>query len=138
MFTAHQAKGIGYAMSTEPELRFTLDIAQQTGKMSAVNTPQLQTPAAIHLSVHPVRNCAWRQCSSVMMHMLALQHAGVILDPVYSGKAVYQMVQQMQEEPDAWHGKVMWGLEQVMVVEIMWMVYGACGWEHFDHCSNLK
>lgn len=62
MFTAHQAKGIGYAMSTEAELRFTVDVAQQTG---------------------------------------------VILDPVYSGKAVYQMVQQMQQDPGAWRGKVL-------------------------------
>lgn len=31
---------------------------------------------------------------------------GVILDPVYSGKAVYQMVQQMQQDPGAWRGKV--------------------------------
>lgn len=31
MFTAHQAKGVGYAMSTEAELRFSVDVAQQTG-----------------------------------------------------------------------------------------------------------
>jgi hypothetical protein len=30
----------------------------------------------------------------------------VILDPVYSGKAVYQMVQQMRDDPGAWRGKV--------------------------------
>jgi hypothetical protein len=30
----------------------------------------------------------------------------VILDPVYSGKAVYHMVQQMRDDPGAWRGKV--------------------------------
>lgn len=34
IFAAHQAKGLGYAMSSEAELRFTLDVAQQTGGMS--------------------------------------------------------------------------------------------------------
>jgi D-cysteine desulfhydrase family pyridoxal phosphate-dependent enzyme len=59
ILTAHQAKGIGYAMSTEAELQFTVDVAQ---------------------------------------------HTGIILDPVYSGKAVYNMVQQMREDPNAWRG----------------------------------
>jgi hypothetical protein len=31
LFTAVQAKGSGYAMSTDAELQFTLDTAQQTG-----------------------------------------------------------------------------------------------------------
>ena len=30
----------------------------------------------------------------------------MILDPVYSGKAVYQMVQQMRDDPTSWRGKV--------------------------------
>jgi len=38
MLTAHQAKGIGYAMSTEAELQFTVDVAQQTGALLAVQT----------------------------------------------------------------------------------------------------
>lgn len=35
LFTAVQAKGSGYAMSTDPELQFTLDTAQQTGLLSS-------------------------------------------------------------------------------------------------------
>jgi 1-aminocyclopropane-1-carboxylate deaminase/D-cysteine desulfhydrase-like pyridoxal-dependent ACC family enzyme len=38
--------------------------------------------------------------------MLASKCAGVILDPVYSGKAVYHMVQRMQEDLAAYRGKV--------------------------------
>jgi hypothetical protein len=34
LFTAVQAKGSGYAMSTDAELQFTLDTAQQTGQPS--------------------------------------------------------------------------------------------------------
>lgn len=32
MFRAVQAKGQGYALSTEEELQFTLDVAQATGQ----------------------------------------------------------------------------------------------------------
>lgn len=35
LFTAVQAKGSGYAMSTDAELQFTLDTAQQTGQQSS-------------------------------------------------------------------------------------------------------
>ncbi len=30
---------------------------------------------------------------------------GIILDPVYSGKAFHYMVQEMQQQPEAWRGR---------------------------------
>eukprot|EP00878_Enallax_costatus_P016119 GHUV01016906.1.p1 GENE.GHUV01016906.1~~GHUV01016906.1.p1 ORF type:complete len:353 (+),score=116.29 GHUV01016906.1:1288-2346(+) len=60
LLTAHQAKGIGYALSQEEELRTMRDVALATG---------------------------------------------VILDPVYSGKAVHQLLMCIAAEPDYWRGK---------------------------------
>lgn len=31
--------------------------------------------------------------------------AGVILDPVYSGKAYHTLIQDMQQAPDKWRGR---------------------------------
>ena len=60
LFTAIQAKGSGYAISTEEELAFVKEVAETTG---------------------------------------------VILDPVYSGKALYQFMQDVAREPSAWANK---------------------------------
>ncbi|KAK4488986.1 hypothetical protein RD792_004777 [Penstemon davidsonii] len=54
------AKGLGYAMNTDEELKFVSDIAQATG---------------------------------------------VVLDPVYSGKAAYGMIKDMNENPEKWQGR---------------------------------
>ncbi|PKI53444.1 hypothetical protein CRG98_026134 [Punica granatum] len=56
----HNAKGLGYAISTAEELKFVKDIATATG---------------------------------------------VILDPVYSGKAAYGMMKDMTENPKNWEGR---------------------------------
>jgi D-cysteine desulfhydrase len=60
LFVAKQAKGVGYALSTEEELKFTLDVARATG---------------------------------------------VLLDPVYSGKALYQLLEEMRAAPAEWRGR---------------------------------
>ncbi|KAL7098277.1 hypothetical protein ACP275_09G006700 [Erythranthe tilingii] len=54
------AKGLGYAMNTEEELKFVGEIAESTG---------------------------------------------IVLDPVYSGKAVYGMMKDMAENPEKWEGR---------------------------------
>ena len=54
------AKGLGYAISTEEELAFVHDVARTTG---------------------------------------------VILDPVYSGKALYTFVRDVKKNPDRWLNK---------------------------------
>jgi 1-aminocyclopropane-1-carboxylate deaminase/D-cysteine desulfhydrase-like pyridoxal-dependent ACC family enzyme len=59
-FTAIQAKGVGYALSTADELRTVADVALASG---------------------------------------------VVLDPVYSGKAVHCLLAAMRAQPDAWRGK---------------------------------
>ncbi|XP_030454933.1 bifunctional D-cysteine desulfhydrase/1-aminocyclopropane-1-carboxylate deaminase, mitochondrial [Syzygium oleosum] len=56
----HNAKGLGYAMSTSEELKFVKDVATATG---------------------------------------------VVLDPVYSGKAAYGMMRDMAENPAKWEGR---------------------------------
>jgi 1-aminocyclopropane-1-carboxylate deaminase/D-cysteine desulfhydrase-like pyridoxal-dependent ACC family enzyme len=60
LFTALQAKGSGYAISTREELGFVKEVAETTG---------------------------------------------VILDPVYSGKALYQFTQDVLKDPSKWLGK---------------------------------
>ncbi|KAL8233202.1 hypothetical protein R6Q57_002980 [Mikania cordata] len=55
-----KAKGLGYAMSTDEELKFVKEIAETTG---------------------------------------------VILDPVYSGKAAYGMMKDMAKNPTKWEGR---------------------------------
>ena len=37
--------------------------------------------------------------------MFPLFLAGIVLDPVYSGKALYSFMKEMQAEPDAWRGR---------------------------------
>ena len=32
-------------------------------------------------------------------------HAGIILDPVYSGKALYHFSQDVRQDPGAWQGR---------------------------------
>ncbi|KAL3820379.1 hypothetical protein ACJIZ3_006284 [Penstemon smallii] len=54
------AKGLGYGMNTDEELKFISDIAQATG---------------------------------------------VVLDPVYSGKAAYGMIKDMNQNPEKWQGR---------------------------------
>lgn len=56
----HNAKGLGYAMSTAEELNFVKEVATATG---------------------------------------------VVLDPVYSGKAAYRMMRDMAENPMKWEGR---------------------------------
>ncbi|KAK4781975.1 hypothetical protein SAY86_016077 [Trapa natans] len=56
----HNAKGLGYAISTAEELKFVKEVATATG---------------------------------------------VILDPVYSGKAAYGMMKDMAENPKNWEGR---------------------------------
>ncbi|XP_030541175.2 bifunctional D-cysteine desulfhydrase/1-aminocyclopropane-1-carboxylate deaminase, mitochondrial [Rhodamnia argentea] len=56
----HNAKGLGYAMSTAEELKFVKEVATATG---------------------------------------------VVLDPVYSGKAAYEMMRDMTENPKKWEGR---------------------------------
>ncbi|KAF8014581.1 hypothetical protein BT93_H0414 [Corymbia citriodora subsp. variegata] len=56
----HNAKGLGYAMSTAEELKFVKEVATTTG---------------------------------------------VVLDPVYSGKAAYGMLRDMAENPTEWEGR---------------------------------
>ncbi|KAI3436499.1 hypothetical protein D9Q98_005916 [Chlorella vulgaris] len=60
LFRAVQAKGAGYAISREEELRAVAKVAAATG---------------------------------------------VILDPVYTGKAVHMLLQEMRERPEAWQGR---------------------------------
>lgn len=60
LLRAIQAKGDGYALSTEEELQTVMDVAQATG---------------------------------------------VILDPVYSGKAVHAMLAEMTQHPHEWLGR---------------------------------
>lgn len=60
MVHAVQAKGQGYALSSEEELQTTVAVSQQTG---------------------------------------------IVLDPVYSGKALHQLLRDMQESPDEWQGR---------------------------------
>ena len=60
LFRAIQAKGHGYAISTEEELSFVKEVAETTG---------------------------------------------IILDPVYSGKALYQFAMDVQKDPKAWEGR---------------------------------
>lgn len=60
MFTAVQAKGAGYAMSTAEELEAIQQIALTTG---------------------------------------------IIMDPVYSGKALHKLLQDMRANPEEWRGR---------------------------------
>ena len=60
LFSALQAKGQGYAMSTKEELTFVKEVAETTG---------------------------------------------IILDPVYSGKALYGFVEDVLKNPSEWAGK---------------------------------
>lgn len=57
LLTCHQAKGVGYAMATEEEMRVTAKVAATTG---------------------------------------------VVLDPVYSGKAMHGLLGAMAADPSAW------------------------------------
>lgn len=60
LFEAAQAKGSGYAISTQEELEFVKEVAEATG---------------------------------------------VILDPVYSGKAAFRLCQDILSEPEKWKGR---------------------------------
>lgn len=33
------------------------------------------------------------------------QASGIVLDPVYSGKALHCLLERMREQPEAWRGK---------------------------------
>lgn len=55
-----QAKGLGYAMNTEEELKFVKDVAFSTG---------------------------------------------IVLDPVYSGKAAFGLMKDIAEHPEKWEGR---------------------------------
>ncbi len=68
-------------------------------------TPLCLAQALLRIAFPQHFRASSRSCTDRQKHTTI--HAGVILDPVYSGKAVYQMVQQMQAEPDAWRGKVL-------------------------------
>ena len=60
LLTCHQAKGSGYAISTEAEL--------------------------------------------ALAHRVALD-TGIILDPVYGGKALYGLIRDMEAAPEEWEGR---------------------------------
>ena len=60
LFEAVDAKGSGYAISTEDELRFVHDVARETG---------------------------------------------IVFDPVYSGKALFKFVRDVEADPGAWAGR---------------------------------
>lgn len=31
--------------------------------------------------------------------------SGIVLDPVYSGKALFKLLEEMRAEPEVWHGR---------------------------------
>ena len=82
MITVRQAKGAGYAMSRTQELVYMQQVAQDTGKR--------------HM-----------QCTAVTFLSLGSSEgrAGIVLDPVYSGKALFCFAQEVRENPAAWEGR---------------------------------
>jgi 1-aminocyclopropane-1-carboxylate deaminase/D-cysteine desulfhydrase-like pyridoxal-dependent ACC family enzyme len=173
MLTAVQAKGIGYALSKEEELRSVrvggggeglvglllgylvacawlvrrghaapcllggLSPSQAQGVCCAVTPCDLSNwrcshtshsmcaPAAGHLAASPPHPCTINSlhacnhreppfaCRSVRISnhpplppaQDIAAATGVILDPVYSGKAAHYMIKDMQERPEEWRGR---------------------------------
>ncbi len=101
-----QTRGSGYAISTEEELR-TVQVGTQGGascvfcsracnRTGTLCCGKWEETVGILLGKCDAR-CRFPQAVS--------SSTGILLDPVYSGKAVYGMLREMREDPAAWRGR---------------------------------
>lgn len=92
------AKGAGYAISSPDELATVRDVSAATGEGhgGGVVGMGLSVAASWVPEVDMLRS----------LHIIySLSPSGVIMDPVYTGKALHGWLQDVRREPEAWRGR---------------------------------
>ena len=114
LFLAAQAKGAGYAISRPEELEL--------------------------IRVCP--DCLFSPCDCVRFQDISTS-TGVILDPVYSGKAIFGFLHDVREHPEKWKGKrVLFVHTGGLLVKISFFfchARNACLWQGtYAKCDQLQ
>lgn len=94
-----QAKGAGYAMSKQQELETMQCVAHATGALWVIRCSQLM------IIIHAAKCCGDTRLHKKPAGDKSHVRAGVILDPVYSGKAYHTLMDEMKQQPEQWTGR---------------------------------
>jgi D-cysteine desulfhydrase len=90
------AAGAGYAISREDEIATVLDVAMKTGAAMYSSGCCISSSMLLCSSVVNCTTDLPPPCTAI---------TGVILDPVYGGKAIHAFLQEMHQNPGEWEGR---------------------------------
>ena len=111
--------------------RFVANIADQMGFQNPASDESSTTTTEDfvrqHLVVHQGKGVGYAQSTEAELEfvMSFARDTGIVLDPVYSGKALYNFFQLVQEDPDSFSGSNV----------LFWHTGGVLGL--YDKCADL-